>query len=131
MTSSSPMHNERSGGNISLLQIAARAAGCLNNRKEGQKKKKKKEASHSWLASKTEQSRGAIHFQGPESGTWRLAKAGGRTTKGRRGTLVVRRVGVWVNAQPPPQRRGVKSHETNFPLQSPQFFIFIFSFLRL
>lgn len=33
MTSSSPMHNERSGGNISLLQIAARAADCLNNRK--------------------------------------------------------------------------------------------------
>jgi len=38
MTSGSLMHNERSGGNISLLQIAATAAGCLNNR-EGRKKR--------------------------------------------------------------------------------------------
>ena len=31
MTSGSAMHNERSGGNISLPQIAASAAGRLNN----------------------------------------------------------------------------------------------------
>ncbi|KAK5858827.1 hypothetical protein PBY51_002942 [Eleginops maclovinus] len=84
MTSGSPLHNERSGGNISLPQIAASAAGRLNNReRDEEKKKEKKEASHSWPASKTEQRPGAIHSQGPELGTWRLAKAGGRTEDGR------------------------------------------------
>lgn len=83
MTSSSLMHNERSGGNISLVQIAASAAGSLNNRRRESGERDRKEASHSWLASKTVQSLGAIHSQGPEPSTWRLAKAGGRTERRR------------------------------------------------
>lgn len=91
MTSGSAMHNERSGGNISLPQIAASAAGRLNNGERGERgeregregREREKEALHSWLASKTEHSPGAIHSQGPEPCTWRLAKAGGRTEEGR------------------------------------------------
>lgn len=73
------MHNESSRGNISLPHAAATA-----EQRGRERERERKEASHSWLASKTKQSLGAIHSQGPEPCTWRVAKAGERTEEGRR-----------------------------------------------
>lgn len=113
------MHNERSGGNISLLQIAASAAGRLNNR-ERERGAKKKEASHSWLASKTEHSLGAIHSQGPEPGTWRLAKAGGRERRRGGGS------GGWMGDLPASTQKKKKTlaTKTNYPPPLPSFSLF-------
>lgn len=107
------MHNERSGGNISLPQIAASAAGRPNNRGEGAKKKKKERGLAFLAGFKDGAQPGRHSFPRP----WALhmeTSQGRREDGGGEGVVVVGWVGVWVTSQPPPPQKKTVT-KTNYP----------------
>lgn len=129
MTSGSPMHNERSGGNISLLQIAASAACCLNNserEREWRGEKKKRPRIPGWLQRR---SRARAPFipkaLSPVHGDWPRQEGGWR----RGGSIGGGGAGGWMGDLPASTPKKKKKITTTFyhSIKNPPSLIFHFS----